>query len=106
MGEREYQIIHTRLRNKCNSQNYDLFQTNLVPSRLCKCGEIETSQHYLLECKHHNIIKNNLFENTENLTTITLDVLLYGEESLTFHKNVRIFLEGQSFIRNSKRFKP
>ena len=40
IGEREYQIIHTRLRNKCSSLNSDLFQKNLVASPLCQCGGI------------------------------------------------------------------
>ena len=62
-----------------------------------------TSQRYLLECKRYNFIRNNLFENIENPTTISLDVLLYGDESLIFHENVKIFLEVESFIKD--RFK-
>ena len=66
--------------------HFDLFQKNFVPTSLCQCGEIETSQHYPLECRHYNIIRNNLFENIENLIPITLDVLLFENESLTFHE--------------------
>ena len=105
IGEREYQIIHTRLRNKCSSLNFDLFQKNLVASPLCQRGGIETSHHYLLECGYYTIVRNQLFATIENFTTVSLDVLLYGDESLSFHENVTVFLEVQSFIKDSKRFK-
>ena len=68
-----------------------LIKKKLVPSPRFQCGKLETGQHYLLECRHCNIIRNNLFKNIENLTTISLDVLLYGDASLTSHENVRIF---------------
>ena len=105
IGEREYQIIHTRLRNKCSSLNFDLFQKNLVASFFCQCGGIETSHHYLLECGYYTIVRNKLFATIENFTTVSLDVLLYGDESLSFQENVTAFLEVQSFIKDSKRFK-
>ena len=105
IGEREYQIIHTRLRNKCSSLNFDLFQKNLVASRLCQCGGIESSHHYLLEYGYYTIVRNKLFATIENFTTVSLDVLLYGDEILSFQENVTVFLEVQSFIKDSKRFK-
>ena len=105
VGEREYQIIHTRLRNKRSSLNFDLFQKNLVASSLCKCGGIETSHHYRLESRYYTIIRNKLFATTENFTTVSLDVLLYGDERLPFFEFATVFLEVQFFIKDSKKFK-
>ena len=96
IGGREYQIIHTRLRNKCSSLNFDLFQKNLVASPLCQCGGIEAS---LLGCTYYTIIRNKLFATIENFTTVSLDVLLFSAESLTFQENATVFLEVQSFIK-------
>ena len=46
-----------------------------------------------------------LFASIENLTTISLDVLLYGDGHLTFHFNVTIFVGVQSSNKDSRRFK-
>ena len=37
-GERQTQILHTRLPTKCSSLNYDI------------CGSIENAEHYILQC--------------------------------------------------------
>ena len=38
-GERRLQILHTRLRTKCSSLNYDIFLRRLNDSPLCRCGD-------------------------------------------------------------------
>ena len=54
VGNRHHQILHTRLRTKCSSLNYDIYLKNLTDSPLCRCGKIENSEHYLLQCRFHH----------------------------------------------------
>ena len=51
VGDRHPQILHTRLRTKCKSLNYDIYLKNLTDSPLCRCGNIENSEHYLFQCR-------------------------------------------------------
>ena len=46
VGHRKLQILHTRLRTKCSSLNYDLFIKNIVDSPLCRCGKVENAEHF------------------------------------------------------------
>ena len=46
IGERNLQVIHTQIRNKCSSINNHLFLKNIIDSPLCTCGGIETSEHF------------------------------------------------------------
>ena len=45
-GDRKMQVIHARLRNRCSSHNEHLYLKHLVESLLCRCGYIESTQHY------------------------------------------------------------
>ena len=49
-GARQLQILHTRLRTKCTSLNYDIFLRRLNDSPLCPCGVRENGDHFLLYC--------------------------------------------------------
>ena len=51
VGDRRSLILHTRLQTKCSSLNYDIYLINLTDSPLCCCGNIENSEHYLLQCR-------------------------------------------------------
>ena len=48
VGEREIQILHTRLRTKCSSLNYDIFLSNLTDSPLCRYRNVENAEHYAM----------------------------------------------------------
>ena len=50
IGERRLQILHTRLRTKCSSLKYDIFLRRLNDSPLCRCGDLENAEHFLLQC--------------------------------------------------------
>ena len=39
-GDRQLQILHTRLRTKCSSLSYDIFLRRLNDSPLCTCGDM------------------------------------------------------------------
>jgi hypothetical protein len=55
IGKRLCQILHSRLRMHCSSLNQHLYSKNIVDSPLCKCGAIETTEHYLLYCPLYNV---------------------------------------------------
>ena len=104
-GDRKIQILHTRIRNKCSALNHHLFLKNIVTSPLCDCGHIESSQQYFLECVLYQQIRHRLMNRIIRLTrTVTLAVLLYGDNNLTLHDNISIFDEVHAFIRDSKHF--
>ena len=46
VGDRRPQVLHTRLRTKCSVLNYEIYLKNLTDTPLCRCGKIETSEHF------------------------------------------------------------
>ena len=81
VGDRKVQVLHTRLKTKCSSLNYDLFLKNIVESPLCKCGSTENAQHYFFHCPRYTDIRRNLINSLSQLCTISFDILMYGNNS-------------------------
>ena len=104
VGDRKLQVLHTRLRTKCSSLNYDLFLKNIVESPLCNCGSIGSAQHYFFHCSRYTDIRRNLINNLSQICTISVDPLMYGDNSLSLPSNNTIFRYVQAFIKDSKRF--
>ena len=86
-GERQAQILHTRLRTKCSSLNHDIFLKNLTDSPLCRCGSIENAEHYLLQCILYRQQRIEMLNTVSQLCHVTLDVLLSGDSSLSIDTN-------------------
>jgi len=103
-GERRQQMLHTRLRTRCSSLNQDLYMCNIVQSPLCSCGSIETVYHYFLECDRFRQQREVLINTIAPLAPTSLNTLLYGDESIDFEKNTRIFDAVHEYIKQSKRF--
>ena len=105
-GTRRYQIIHTRLRTGCSSLNYDLFLKNILDDPLCRCnsGSVENAQHFLLNCRLYREQRIELYDTVSQYCNITLDVLLYGDESLSYETNISVFEAVHKYIQSSKRF--
>ena len=105
-GTRRYQIIHTRLRTGCSSLNYDLFLKNILDDPLCRCnsGSVENAQHFLLNCRLYREQRIELYDAVSQYCNITLDVLLYGDESLSYETNISVFEAVHKYIQSSKRF--
>ena len=103
-GERQAQILHTRLQTKCSSLNHDIFLKNLTDSPLCRCGSIENAEHYLLQCILYSQQRFEMLNSVSQLCHVTLDVLLFGDSSLSIDTNSKIFLSVHKFIKDSKRF--
>lgn len=101
-GSRKGQIYHARLRMQCSSLNDHLFRKNIVHSPLCLCGRIESTYHYLFECMRYADIRRQYLHSLPY--NITLDLLLFGSETLTLHENKGIFLAVHNYILKSNRF--
>ena len=101
-GDRRSQILHTRLCTKC-CLNYDIYLKNLTDPPLCRCGDIENSQHYFLYCYYYYEQRNEMLHSLSQLCNVSLDVLLFGNSSLSVDVNTQIFAALQKFIRDTKR---
>ena len=103
-GKRHAQILHTRLRTKCSALNYDLFLKNITDSPLCRCGDIENTYHFFFQCPQYRNSRTELFETVSQYKEISLDLLLFGDISLSYDTNKKIFEKVQKYIITTKRF--
>lgn len=102
VGSRKGQILHCKLRLKCSSLKLHLFQKNLVDNPLCQCGQVESIDHFLLRCRLFSDLRQATIHSLQyNLNT---DLLLYGDNTLSFEQNCQIFSQVQTFLLRSKRF--
>ena len=98
------QVIHTRLRNRCSSLNENLYLKKMVQSPLRRCGSVESTQHYFLDCLFYHDLRLSLSQSLNSITTFTLNTILFGDENLSLLENQRIFNSVHTYIRNSRRF--
>ena len=103
-GDRQLQILHTRLRTKCSSLNYDIFLRRLNDSPLCTCGDLENAEHFLLQCPFYQQQRLALVQSISQHCQISSDLLLYGDTSMPLDINRLIFEAVQKYIQDSKRF--
>ena len=103
-GNRKSQILHARLRLRCNSLGSDLYRNHL--SNTCmycnKCNCPETAEHYLLHCRKF-YSERTLTINEINVAT-NVDTLLKGCPMYDDITNRDIFSAVQEYIRLTKRF--
>ena len=89
----------------CFTRSSDLFRNFLSPSPICSCSaESEDAEHYLLRCPNFLNERLTLFHSTRNFHPLNVNILLFGDNSLTDEDNTRIFTAVQTFIKDSKRF--
>ena len=103
-GKRKAQVLHTRLRTGCSSLNLDLFLKSISDSPMCRCGSIENTQHFFFHCNLFRRQRIVLLNSVSNYCIPTLQVLLYGDLSLSDVTNERIFNHVHDFIIDSNRF--
>ena len=103
-GKRLGQIYHARLRTNSSSFNLHLFFKNLNDSRLCACGSIEDTYHYLLVYNRFNNLRRGLLSTVSMICRPTIDVFLFGNDELSTEQNENIFLAVQIFVLKTKSF--
>jgi hypothetical protein len=105
-GNRNLNILHARLRQKCSSLRSDLFRSNLIENPICSCGvSPETAEHYFLYCTKYVTARNKLKNNIQLINIpFVLNVLLYGDEGESYQTNSLIFQQVQLFIKETGRF--
>ena len=104
-GCRILNIIHTRLRHRSSSLNADLFRVHLANDPGCICGcAFEDAIHYILECCFYNETREELKLRLVFLNELNIEVLLFGDDTLTEMQNLQIFKFVQLYIKRTKRF--
>lgn len=73
------------------------------------CGYIsENAYHYFFVCPHYDVQRQVFIQSITNLNLdipTSVDLLLYGDCSLPYNKNVAIFKIVHDYIIDTKRFK-
>ena len=77
---------------------------NIVDSPYCTCGDKEDTHHFLFVCHQFTDFRRDLINSVSDICQPNLNVLLFGDISLTFDQNKQIFEAVQEFIIKSKRF--
>ena len=70
VGDRRPQVLHTRLRTKCSALNYEICLKNLTDTPLCRCGNIENSEHFFLQCRYYHRPKKKTRNDTNYFSTL------------------------------------
>ena len=89
--QQKRKILHARIRTNCSSLHYTLFSKNIIQDKFCTCGEIEDVQHFLFSRARFTAQRQIMLEKVQRHCVPTLNVLLYGERSLTSNTNCTIF---------------
>ena len=66
---------------KCSFLKHHLFSKNIIQSFLCDC---EDSKHFLLDCPLYINLRQEIIWVISNLCIPTLNVLLCGNQTLSF----------------------
>ena len=100
-GNRRGHLLHTRIRTNCSNLNNDLFLKHIIDSPLCLCGKHRKCQSLFLCMSLRTTLLNSISQYHNNLT---LNILLFGEASLSDDVNKLIFESVQKYIIDTKRF--
>jgi uncharacterized cysteine cluster protein YcgN (CxxCxxCC family) len=85
-----------------SSLNDLLIHCNLLNTKLCACGQIETTKHYLLECPNYTTLRLRTIATLP--FQIIIDILLHGGELLSDEEHILRNQQTLTFILESKRF--
>ena len=104
VGDRFLNIQHSRLRTHCSNLHEHLFSKNIIADPSCLCGEVETTEHFLLHCPQYDIQRSTMSNSLSHHAPLSLSLLLYGNSELDYQSNVSIFKAVQQFIKSTRRF--
>ena len=103
---RKLGIIQSQFRMVCSNLNAHLYNLHVVDNPFCLCSNtiVEDCKHFFFECPLYNIQRVKLIDNVMKLTNVSLEVLLYGDEDISFKDNKEIFAHVEKYIEESERF--
>ena len=104
IGSRKSQALHARLRTNSTSLNLTLFQKNLTDSPLCRCGNIESAEHFLLSCPLYTNLRVDLLNCIHPICRPNPKTLLFGDPRFSVELNTEIFTAVQHYIVKTNRF--
>ena len=116
VGHKLNNQLHAQLRLGRSKLNSHLHQIGLSITPTCKCGQLETVKHFLLDCKLHDVARLQLYEKLGGLLENRVstysksklcEILLYGEKPEMLEKythNKFIFFSVQKFIYTVHRY--
>ena len=102
--DRRSHMMHTRLITHCSALNEHLHSKHIIDSPHCLCGQIEDTNHFILECHNYANQRNTMNNELIEFGHLSLNILLFGDQNLSFDQNVKIFAAVQRFISNTRRF--
>ena len=88
----------------CSKLNHDLTVNNIIDNELCNCGRTETAFHYFLECPLYIVQRNQLMLETIFLPSLTLNIILNGDERLDTQGNIELHEAVSRYITQTTRF--
>ena len=115
IGSKFGNSIQTQLRLGRSQLNDHLFSVRLSPTAKCLCGNLETTEHFLLDCFLYDIERQTLLSELPGVLEKGLDkynkkelahILLYGEYSDNpekYEHNKILFRYVQKFLIQTKR---
>ena len=81
---------------------------HLRETPFCSCTSTEnieeTSEHFFFQYQSFTAQRQVLFNETRTYHPLNIDILLFGQETLTVEENTDIFKSVLNFIKSSKRF--
>ncbi len=105
IGNREDNIIHTKLRHRCSSLNADLYRVNLSNDPSCACGcPLEDAIHFLLEYPLFLNARVKYLVPLSRILTLDIETLLFGSTTSSIEFNTNLFRNVHDYIRHTKRF--
>ncbi len=106
VGNRFLNVMHTRIRNNCSNLNSDLCNNYLREYPYCDCSEtVEDAEHFFFHCLKYQQQRTTLLSSLRQYFPIDTNIILKGNQSLTFDENCAIFSAVQLYIKETKRFK-
>ena len=104
IGERKWQLMHTRMRMRCSALRDDLFKMHIVPDASCDCGHPrEDAHHFFFACPNYTHIRHS-FHNIHPSITHSVTHFLQGKPNAPYKLNADLFEIVISYIQNSNRF--
>ena len=104
-GSRKGRLLFTRIRTSSSSLNHRLFFLNIADKDIWLCSQVEDTRHVFLTVPCLFVSQRQVMMNRSlPLCNPTLDMLLFGDSTITYQVNANINSVVQDYIIRTKRF--